>query len=84
MKTIACKYLDYDENEYNENCNIEFLSSDKFAWEIRDRKGELQICQFCSTKGIINGEDSCTSKSNAKCSDFEIGEIDVVLRESKF
>ncbi len=82
MKTIACKHLNYDENKYTKDCSISGLGLDKFAWERTDFEGRMQLCQFCSKRGRLNGHESCTSKRHAQCSDFEEGEIEVIPREA--
>ena len=80
MKTISCKFLDYDENKYSKDCKISGLGSDKFVWERQDYEGKLQLCQFCSKRGRLNNPESCVSSFNACCDLYEEAEIEIIQR----
>jgi len=81
VKTIACKFLDYDENNKVESCNISQMSGGEFVWERIDVDGFVQLCQFCTKRGRLNSPTACTSEDRAMCSEYEESEVIIKLRD---
>ena len=81
MTTVkGCIHLSYDETKYTKDCNVSGLSNEHATWERISPTGAFQLCQFCDQRGRLNSADACTSKKTAQCSNFELGDIEVIFR----
>jgi hypothetical protein len=70
VQFTACRYLDYRDN-YTAKKVLILLGEIKVCWErpiIDDSYPKL--VQFCKLRGRLNHPEMCTSKKDARCSEY--------------